>query len=49
MTQETDTWRANYRKNNRERLNEACRITYAKTKAERAITMALYRNNADRY
>ena len=43
MTQETDTWRANYRKNNRERLNEACRITYAKTKAERAKTMALYR------
>jgi hypothetical protein len=43
MTQQETTWRANFRKNNRERLNEASRINYHKTKAERGLTMALYR------
>jgi len=45
MATQQDTWRATYRKNNRERLNEASRITYAKTKAKRAITMAVYRQS----
>ena len=43
MATQQDTWRATYRKNNRERLNEASRVNYYKTKAGRAITMALYR------
>ena len=45
MTTQQETWRANYRKNNRERLNEASRLNYHKTKAERAITMAVYRQS----
>ena len=45
MTTQQETWRANYRKNNRGRLNEASRLNYQKTKAERAITMALYRQS----
>ena len=45
MTTQQETWRSNYRKNNRERLNEASRLNYHKTKAERAITMALYRQS----
>jgi hypothetical protein len=42
-TQQETTWRANYRIENRERLNEASRINYHKTKQNRAKTMALYR------
>jgi len=43
MTQQETTWRAQYSIKNRERLNAASRITYAKTKAKRAKSMALYR------
>jgi len=45
MTQQETTWRANYRIKNRERLNESSRVNYQKTKAERAISMALYRQS----
>jgi hypothetical protein len=44
-TQQETTWRATYRIKNRERLNEASRVNYHKTKAERAITMAVYRQS----
>jgi len=44
-TQQETTWRETYRIKNRERLNEASRVNYHKNKAERAITMALYRQS----
>ena len=45
MTQQETTWRANYRIKNRDKLIESSRVNYHKNKAERAITMALYRQS----